>query len=190
MRRAAVAATGLLLTGLLMLAGGCQGCRKEERAAEITEAPIEEIVIEGEAWQMQLLFPGRGGRLYPEERPVAPLADSEERIATVVRELLAGPVSDGLFPAMPEGVELATLHLDPEGLAYVDLASPDEAPFPPTGSQREILAVYSVVNSVLLNVPEVRAVVLLWNGQQRSSFAGHLDTSRPLMAKNDLTARR
>ena len=41
---------------------------------------------------------------------------------------------------------------------------------------------------MLLNVGEARAVVLLWNGRQRKSFAGHLDTARPLVANPDLVA--
>jgi hypothetical protein len=44
------------------------------------------------------------------------------------------------------------------------------------------------VNSLALNVPQVVRVVLLWNGTQRVTFSGHLDTSRPLVADRTLLA--
>jgi hypothetical protein len=39
------------------------------------------------------------------------------------------------------------------------------------------------------SVPSVRSVALLWNGSQRLTFSGHLDTSRPLAADRSLVAR-
>jgi hypothetical protein len=52
-----------------------------------------------------------------------------------------------------------------------------------------MVTVYSLVNSVALNVPAARRVALLWNGTQRQSFAGHLDTSRPLAPDPSLVVR-
>ena len=52
-----------------------------------------------------------------------------------------------------------------------------------------MLSVYSIVNTVLLNIPEISAVVLLNNGQQRPTFAGHLDTSRPLLKPTASSSR-
>jgi hypothetical protein len=46
--------------------------------------------------------------------------------------------------------------------------------------------VYSVVDSLTANIPEVKQVVLLWNGVQRETFSGHLDTSRPLLPNRTL----
>jgi hypothetical protein len=53
-----------------------------------------------------------------------------------------------------------------------------------------MLSVYSLVDTVLLNVPEIEAMVLLWNGRQPQAFAGHVDTSLPLRADRDLIAAR
>lgn len=71
--------------------------------------------------------------------------------------------------------------------AEVAPAFPDP---PASGSREELLRIYSVVETVTVNVPEVRRVVLLWNGVQRESFAGHVDTSRPLAPRDDLVAER
>ena len=50
----------------------------------------------------------------------------------------------------------------------------------------ELLRVFGMVNTVLANDERARAVVLLWNGSQRQTFAGHVDTSRPLVADHRL----
>ncbi len=52
-----------------------------------------------------------------------------------------------------------------------------------------MLTVYSLVNTVLLNTEGAERLVLLWNGQQPMTFAGHLNTARPLKANRDLVAR-
>ena len=50
------------------------------------------------------------------------------------------------------------------------------------GLREELLAVYSLVNSLTANNLGIDRVVLMWNGEQRPTFAGHVDTSRALMA--------
>ena len=45
------------------------------------------------------------------------------------------------------------------------------------------------VRDRLLNVPEIESVVLLWNGRQLETFAGHLDTTLPLRSDRDLVRR-
>ena len=61
---------------------------------------------------------------------------------------------------------------------------------PVSGTRGELLVVYSFVNSILANVSEARGVVLLWNGNQRPTFAGHIDTTRPLPAERKWLAKK
>jgi hypothetical protein len=137
-----------------------------------------------------LYFPGEPGLLYAERREVPAAASEAARLRTAVATLLAGPQGAGLQAPLPAGVEVAGVHLAANQVAYVDLRSPDASPPPPAGSTRERLIVYSLVNTVLLNARDARRVVLLWNGSQPTSFAGHLDTSRPLEAATELLAER
>jgi spore germination protein GerM len=155
----------------------------EQPAVVSTEEPEETA-------KAVLYFPGEGGRLYPEEREMALRETVEQRITNLVQELLAGPTENSLFPPLPSEVSLGPVHVTADGLVYVDLDAPPKQTRPPWGSKREMLAVYSLVNTVLLNIPEVDAVVLLWNGQQTTTFAGHLDTSRPLRPNRTLVAER
>ena len=63
-----------------------------------------------------------------------------------------------------------------------------ERPPPQSGSTLELLRIYAVVHTVLRNVEEANRVVLLWNGVQRPSLAGHVDTGHPLRLRVDLEA--
>ena len=58
------------------------------------------------------------------------------------------------------------------------------------GSKQELLVVYSLVGSVVRNVEGVERVGLLWNGNQGSTFAGHVDTTRPLRVDDRYLAQR
>ncbi len=156
-------------------------------AAEATEVEDEPAARTAAAL---LYFPGRGGKLYPEEREVPVGEGVECRIATLIKELLNGPTQGSLYPPLPPEVTLGSVYVTSEAVAYVDLDAPPELARPAWGSKQEILAVYSLVDTVLLNFPEVEAVVLLWNGQQRATFAGHLDTTRPLGPSRKLLAGR
>ena len=49
------------------------------------------------------------------------------------------------------------------------------------GSMEEVLTVYSIVDSVALNVAEIRAVGILINGKPVESLNGHLDLCQPLV---------
>lgn len=85
-----------------------------------------------------LYFPGAGGLLYLERRELATGALAQSRAEAVVTALLAGPQGEGLVAPFPAGVTLAGVILAADGTAYVDLASPDGAPPPASGSQREL----------------------------------------------------
>jgi hypothetical protein len=134
----------------------------------------------GERVGFNLYFPAGGGGLQSEARELQVTAAPKDRIRKVVEALLAGPQTSGLARPLPEGVTLGSVQLGGDGIAYVDLRWPDHQDPPSGGSTEEIQRVYSVVDSVVLNVPQATRVALLWNGVQRETFSGHLDLSRPL----------
>lgn len=126
-----------------------------------------------------LLFPGEDGLLHPELRSTPFPADVELKVRTVVRELLAGPGGEeGLAPLLPWPAELESAFLDGQGNAFVNLTAPPE---PVAGSHTEITLSYGIVNSVLLNCPELHGVQLLFGGREVPTLSGHLDLSKPLV---------
>ncbi len=183
-------------TALLALAAVGIWWKRERPTADQTSKPTAAVVeVVGEpapdsAVAATLYFPGPRGKLYPEEREVPAEETLEQRIATVVNQLLDGPAEEDLHPPLPAEVTLGGIYITSERIAFVDLDTPPDMARPPWGSKREMLAVYSLVDTVLLNFTEVESVVLLWNGQQRATFAGHLDTTRQLRPNRSLLARR
>ena len=174
--RAALAAlVSGALVAVALVASGCRGGEQAPPGATPPPAgPTENATV-------SLLFPGPDGFLHAESREVALPLTAEGRIAAVVAALLAGPRTAGLVPPLPPGVTVADAALDAQGVAYVDLAAKDQPAPPASGSDLELLRVYSFVDTVLANEPRARSVVLLWNGAQRITFAGHVDTSAPLL---------
>ncbi len=135
---------------------------------------------------MDLYFPGDDGLLYPEPRELLPGADAEAVVTRLVEALLAGPEDPVLLPLLPAGTTVGRVHVMDDATVFLDLEAGDGAPPPPTGSLGELLTVYGLVNSVVLNVEAAERVVLLWNGRQPNTFAGHVDTTRPLAARPEL----
>jgi len=154
-----------------------------------------------------LYFPASGGGLRGERRELQVSESPKDRIRKVLEALLAGPAAAatprpgtaaaapppaaspaGLVRPFPPEVKLGSVELSADGTAFVDLRWPEREDPPESGSTEEIQRVYSLVDSLALNVPEVNRVVLLWNGTQRITFSGHLDTSRPLLPDRTLLA--
>jgi len=132
-----------------------------------------------------LYFPAATG-LAPERRNLVATDSPKERIRKIVQALLAGPTVAGHVRPLPEGVEVGAVELTPDGVAYLDLRWNGHDDPPAAVSDAEMQMVYSIVDSIALNIPEAKRVALLWNGTQRLTFAGHLDTSRALLPDRSL----
>jgi hypothetical protein len=184
-RRAAGVVLGL---ALLLLVGGLTWwlLAGREGKPKAGRAGVEEAGGPGEPVTFLLDFPANGGRLGGERRELQVTESPRDRARKIVLALLAGPKGTGLYRPFPEGVKLGSVLLAGDVL-YLDLVWEGHPEPPQSGSTEEIQRVFSVIDSVCLNVPEVRRVVLLWNGFQRDSFAGHVDLSRPLGPDRTLT---
>jgi len=189
-RHALIAAAAILISVAAILVGWKLGQERNGTGETQAMGSPDLEIVDGETRVVELFFPGPGGRLFTEERQIPVQGDLVVQLEKILDELLAGPATEDLFPALPPEITIAWLHLNPVGVCYVDLEFAGEAPLPAWGSRQEMLAVYSIVNTVLTSTPEISSVVLLRNGQQRSTFAGHLDTSRPLLANQQLIATR
>jgi spore germination protein GerM len=183
-RRAASFVLGFALA--LLVGGGAWWWLSSRGGVRTVLSGPEAAAPTGPAVSFNLYFPADGGGLRAEARALPVSEVPKDRIRKVVEALLAGPKAPGLVRPMPEGVALGGVQLASDGTAYVDLRWQDHPDPPAGGSTEEIQRVYSLVNSIVLNVPQASAVVLLWNGVQRETFAGHLDLTRPLAADRAL----
>lgn len=184
-RQVAITVAALLLLGLAGVLIWRSPSEEASPDAATGDSPMVEA--DGDQALLRLYFPGGGGWLIAEERAV-PVEGAGADLTAIATEVLAGPTSAGLRAPFPANTELGSVFISESGIAYVDLISTRANP-PPSGSRDEMLSVYSLVNSVLANLPDLSAVVLLWNGQQRPTFAGHLDTGRPLEQNRSLVAK-
>jgi hypothetical protein len=170
----------LLLAAAVLLAA-CRGAGEEAEAppAGATPAATERAVL-------TLHFPAEDGLLHVEKREVSVPPAGDARLEAVVAALLSGPRQRGLAPVFAPEVKVGNAFVDAQGVAYVDLVHEGQEAPPASGSMLELLRVFGLVNTVLANEERARAVVLLWNGTQRQTFAGHVDTTRPLVADHRL----
>ena len=187
-RRAAGVALALAL--LLLLAGllgwwRLGGGRRTRNGAPPVAGPSAPPV----ALPVDLYFPAGGATLKIEHRELQTSPAPKEEIRKVVEALLEGPHGPGLESPLPKGVVVGGVQLGADGTAYVDLRWEGHEDPPAGGSGEELQRVYSLVDSIALNVPQARRVVLLWNGSQRLTFSGHLDTSLPLLPSRELLSR-
>ncbi len=124
-----------------------------------------------------LFFVAGGVRLSREARELEPCEDTVACINSVLEELLNGPVGEFDKP-LPEGTVVKSVRVEND-LAIVDM---NEA-FSRTllsGSSAEMLAVYSVVDTVAANFSQISRVKLTIEGDP-SSLLKHLDLSEPLL---------
>jgi spore germination protein GerM len=184
-RRAAAFVLGLALA---LIVGGALWWWLQGRGGKVrpgTPGPVE--TGPREKLTVDLYFPaGEGLRL--EKREIEATAAPKDRIRKIVTTLLAGPVSSGAARPFPEGVMLGSVQLGADGIAYLDMRWDGHPDPPAAGSTEEMQRVYSLVDSIAANVPQATQVVLLWNGAQRDTFSGHLDTSQPLAPSRSLVA--
>jgi hypothetical protein len=179
-------AAALLGVAALVVALSRDRSRGPAKSAALEGGAAADAGVDSQPVTVALYFPGPGGRLRREQRSIEGSADPSRVAARVVQALLEGPSSEQSFRAFPEDVTLGEVHVTGDGVTYVDLISTGNPTPPFEGSTVELLTLYSLVNSVVENVPGARSVVVLWNGRQPRTFGGHIDTSRPLLPAPDL----
>jgi len=107
-----------------------------------------------------------------------------ERITRLLNRLTRGPASKYFEPILPENTTLRGVYVvDDE--AIVDFTRNLEKNFR-GGIINEMLIVYSIVNTVILNVEGVTRVQILIEGEVKPSLGGEIDISAPLGANLNL----
>jgi len=178
------AAALVLAACVAILVGTFWLWRRPAPEAEAPDGESELIAPEtaptAETWSARLWFPADTGRLEAEEAAVASDPAPAARARAAVAALLAAQPEAPLAPVFPTPVEVHKVLYSAGGTLFVDLRPPDGSEPPGAGSAAELQRVYSIVHTALDAAPEATGVVLLWNGVQRRSLSGHVDTARPL----------
>ena len=99
---------------------------------------------------------------------------------SILQALIDGPREKG-ERTLPASAVVRDLFVTDDGIAYVDfnaMVAEDH----PGGVEMEFYSIYSVVNSLVLNLEEISAVKLLIGGRESETLAGHMDLRFPFKA--------
>jgi len=147
---------------------------KEEEIKEVPPVPIEEMV------EVNLYFSdSQAMYLVPEKRKISQIPSLARQ---AVIELIKGPESSDFYPTIPEGTQVNEVYIA-DDIAYIDL-SEEIFKNHPGGSSGELMTVYSIVNT-LTEIPPIKGVQILVEGNEMKSLAGHIDISMPLLREED-----
>ncbi len=126
----------------------------------------------------RVFFAADGRRLGAEYIELDPSMPAYERSRRLLGRLLDGPSSRYYEPVIPSGVSLRGLYIL-DGEAVVDF-SKEIATNLKGGAGREMLTVYAVANTLMLNVREIHRVRILIEGRQCDTLSGEVDLRLPL----------
>ena len=130
---------------------------------------------------VHLYFADRENRfLIAEDRAVLHSDEPADLGRIIIKELIGGP-REGLMQTIPAGTNLRAFYITQDGTAYVDLTG-EIAEEHPGGVQSELLTIYSMVNSLILNISEINAVKILIGGGESLTLTGHIDLRLPFKA--------
>lgn len=113
-----------------------------------------------------------------EERKVVALPYMSEEAKEILKELIKGPLDSSLKPTIPLQTEVEDVYLK-DDCFYVNFSLALKEKHP-GGSSGELLTVYSIVNTLLINFPSQSRVQILIQGKPEETLAGHIDISNPL----------
>jgi hypothetical protein len=102
----------------------------------------------------------------------------------IIESLIKGPKGE-LVRTIPEEAVLKAFYVTKDGASYADFNS-DIRDKHPGGSFTELLTIYSIVNSLQMNIPEISSVKILIDGKEAATLAGHVDLRFPFRADTAL----
>jgi spore germination protein GerM len=115
----------------------------------------------------------RGGYLKALPKQFASNLDAHELGRKILEAVLEGPPDSVLTATFPKDTQVRALFISEDGRAWVDLGI-GEGRLKNMDTVSERLAIYSLVNSLTLNIPGVKQVKLLVNGSDVASLGGHV----------------
>jgi spore germination protein GerM len=163
---------------VLLIAVAVSGCKKKPPTAANLNAANKVTVR-----MVRLYYETPQMLLAAEPRNIALPESAAAAMPMVVQELMKGPAMQNgtalrLFPA--DTVVRGT-YLLPGGTVVVDLGGTTLSQGWGTGSHQELMAVYSLVQTLATNFADARRVRIVVNGTPAETMAGHVSLTRSLV---------
>jgi len=124
--------------------------------------------------------------LKAEKRRLVYSSNPAESGENILKMLIQGP-GRGLMQTIPEKTKITAFYITDNATAYVDLSG-EVKDNHPGGATTELLTIYSIVNSLILNIPEIKRVKILICGRESLTLAGHISL-QPFFKANMLLIR-
>ena len=174
-----IALSALVIAGIFILLIEKPGQRTTEESMRPSSPAVVEKPFENTA--VHLYFADKDNNYLIAEQRVLPLSDDPLAFGRALIEALIDGPQKGLMRTLPEATEIRAIFMLDGATLCVDL---DEVirDQHPGGSQTELLTVYSIVNTLVLNLPDIDQVKLLIGGREATTLAGHVDLQFPFSA--------
>jgi hypothetical protein len=129
--------------------------------------------------ELKLFFTSNGKFLTPYGVDLPGKMNSVQRAHFIIRKLLEGSPAGYLESPIPQGTKLEGLYMV-GNVAVVDLSS-ELREHLAGGLSSEQLCVYSIVNTIILNNEDIKAVQILIDGEKVDTIRGGVDIGSPLV---------
>ena len=140
-----------------------------EGASGIQETPYREITL--------FVGDAERGTLIRKLREIEKNSDLLQEIRQTI-EVLIQPDEDTRNEAIPEGTTLLNVFISRAGIVYLNLSRHVQVRHV-GGLSAELTSVAALVNTLLLNFPQVKQVQLLVEGAEIETLTGHVDCRKP-----------
>jgi len=130
---------------------------------------------------VKVFFPAALGEplLSAEDDTIFKSANVANRARQILQRLQEGPRSGTMYPSMPKDTKAQDLFISEQGTAFVNFSSTITTNHP-GGVLNELATIYSIVNSLTYNLPEIKEVKILVGGIEKETLAGHCLLLLPL----------
>jgi len=146
----------------------------EISCAEEFENSKEELV-RPHLFEGFLYFINKNGRTLKAVEKKFPAGLSSHDLAlAIIQALIKGPSVRELDRSVPEGTKINSLFILDDGRAFIDFDQNIQT-LRDYSAQSEMLTIYSIVNSLILNIEKINRVKILIQGETAQTLSGHID---------------
>jgi hypothetical protein len=130
---------------------------------------------------VKIFFPGtdENAILSTEDQKIFKSTEITNRAKQILQKVLEGPTTDKLLPSIPKDTKLQEVFVSEDGIAFVDFSNTISTNHP-GGILSEQATIYSIVDSLTYNLPEIQRVKILVGGAEKETLAGHCLLLLPL----------
>lgn len=140
-----------------------------------------------ERLQVILYFSDTNERfLLPEKRYIPKDKTQEGQAKEIIKALVDGSKT-GLVNTFPLKADVISVKIESDQTARINFGQ-NLAANHPGGSASEMATIYSLTNTLITNIPELKKVRILIEGKERESLKGHIDIRDPFTFNKEFIA--